>query len=92
MGKLICNGRHVLYDPELKELSRKLRNGVTPQEKKLWKRFLKFQKLYFYRQKPLDCYIADFYCPKVVRFSNYQIDNEFEKICEQINNLINIPL
>ena len=82
--------------------------------------------MHFYRQKPLDGYIADFYCPKlklvieidgnhhlsggqkecddermmilesyklkVLRFTNYKVDSEFEKVCNQISGLINNPL
>lgn len=126
MGKVICNGRHIPYDEDLKELSQQLRKNATPQEKKLWYRFLKFQKLHFYRQKPLDRFIVDFYCPKlklvieldgghhldeyqkgydeersevlgsyglqVIRFTNYQIDFEFNFVCTKITKLLQYPL
>jgi len=103
-----------------------LRKNATPQEKKLWYRFLKFQKLHFYRQKPLDRFIVDFYCPKlklvieldgghhldeyqkgydeersevlgsyglqVIRFTNYQIDFEFNFVCTKITKLLQYPL
>ncbi|MDF1497090.1 MAG: endonuclease domain-containing protein [Patescibacteria group bacterium] len=123
---MICNGRHIPYDQDLKELSQQLRNNATPQEKKLWYQFLKFQKLHFYRQKPLDGYIVDFYCPKlklvieidgvqhleegsveydnertlvlanyglqVIRFTNYQIDFEFDSVCTKITRFLQYPL
>ena len=126
MGKVICNGRHIPYDQDLKELSQKLRNNATPQENKLWYQFLKFQKLHFYRQKPLDGYIVDFYCPKlklvieidgvqhledgnmeydnerslilanyglrVIRFTNYQIDFEFNFVSAEITKFLQNPL
>jgi very-short-patch-repair endonuclease len=52
------------YNPNLKELARKLRNDSTLDEVLLWNE-IKSKKLYGYdfrRQKPLLNYIADFYC------------------------------
>ncbi|MHB8207007.1 endonuclease domain-containing protein [Mucilaginibacter sp.] len=52
------------YNPNLKELARKLRNDSTLGEVLLWNE-IKIKKLYgydFQRQKPLLNYIADFYC------------------------------
>ncbi len=123
---MTCNGRHIPYDQDLKKLSQQLRNNATPQENKLWYQFLKFQKLHFYRQKPLDGYIVDFYCPKlklvieidgvqhfaeeqmdydqertlalnnyglqVIRFTNYQVDFEFELVCDKITKFLKNPL
>ena len=52
------------YDPKLKELSKKLRKNMTLPEVLLWNQ-LKRKKLGFdfHRQKPIDKYIVDFYCP-----------------------------
>ena len=52
------------YNPKLKELARKLRNNSTKSEIILWKELKgKFEGKYdFHRQKPLDNYIADFFC------------------------------
>jgi len=57
----------IRYDPKLKQLSRELRSGSTLAEVLLWnqlkqRKMLGFQ---FARQKPIDRYIADFYCPKL---------------------------
>jgi len=52
------------YNPKLKERASKLRNNSTYSEHVLWK-YLKGRKLFgyqFMRQKPIDNYIADFYC------------------------------
>lgn len=35
---------------------------MTPQESKLWFYFLRKHKYKFYRQRPINKYIADFYC------------------------------
>ncbi len=52
------------YNPELKQLARKLRNNSTKAEIKLWDHLRRKQlKGYdFHRQKPIDKYIIDFFC------------------------------
>ena len=52
------------YNPKLKELARQLRNNSTKSEIILWNELKgKFEGKYdFHRQKPLDNYIADFFC------------------------------
>ncbi|MBA4276735.1 DUF559 domain-containing protein [Flavobacterium sp.] len=59
------NRRQIIpYNPKLKELARELRNNSTKSEIILWKELKgKFEGKYdFHRQKPLDNYIADFFC------------------------------
>jgi 5-methyltetrahydrofolate--homocysteine methyltransferase len=52
------------YNPNLKELAKQLRNNSTPGEIELWKALKNktFGIYDFHRQKPLDEFIADFYC------------------------------
>lgn len=52
------------YNPELKDLARKLRNSSTLSEILLWKKLKgkHFHGFDFHRQKPLLNYIVDFYC------------------------------
>ena len=59
--------RFIPYDRNLKEFSRELRNNSTLSEVLLWMKIKNKQiKGYlFLRQKPLDRYIADFYCQKL---------------------------
>jgi len=55
------------YNPKLKEFAKKLRNNSTKSEIILWLK-LKNKQLYnykFIRQKPIDNYILDFYCPEL---------------------------
>jgi very-short-patch-repair endonuclease len=57
----------IRYDPKLTQLSRELRNRSTLAEVLLWNQ-LKRRKMLGYqfaRQKPIDHYIVDFYCPKL---------------------------
>jgi len=63
MTKLMSNGSHIPYDPELVPLARLLRKKMTKQERKIWYEFLRHREYQFHRQKPIVYYIADFYCP-----------------------------
>ena len=52
------------YDRRLKERSQKLRKNLTAAETLLWSkiRMKQLKGCWFYRQKPVGEYIADFYC------------------------------
>ena len=54
------------YNTYLKEPARQLRSHQTQAELALWQRLRKkqIQGVQFYRQRPLDMFIVDFYCPK----------------------------
>jgi very-short-patch-repair endonuclease len=54
------------YDRGLTERSQELRKNLTTAEKFLWSkiRAKQIKGCWFYRQKPVGEYIADFYCPK----------------------------
>ena len=56
------------YNPRLKELARKLRKEGTLSEVILWQQLKGKQVmgLDFHRQKPIDKYIVDFYCPRLM--------------------------
>ncbi len=58
----------ITYNPKLKELARQLRNSSTKAEIKLWN-YLKGKQLKgydFHRQKPIDKFIADFFCSRLM--------------------------
>ncbi|MFA6160827.1 MAG: endonuclease domain-containing protein [Patescibacteria group bacterium] len=65
MSKLIGCGRFLPYDPDLKKRSQENRKNATKEEKKLWYDCLQGIKPQFYRQRIIDHYIADFYCPEL---------------------------
>jgi very-short-patch-repair endonuclease len=54
------------YDRRLRDRSQQLRNERTPAERFLWLKIRgrRLNGFWFYRQKPVGVYIADFYCPK----------------------------
>ena len=53
------------YDPRLKPLARRLRKRMTKAERALWSRLRRKQVrgYSFYRQRPIDQFIVDFYAP-----------------------------
>ncbi len=62
---LTWNGFHLPYNSNNIEKARALRRKMTPAEKKLWYGFLRTFKYRVLRQRPIDHYIADFYCAKL---------------------------
>lgn len=57
----------ISYNPKLKQLAKELRKESTLSEILLWN-YLKKKQMKgcdFHRQKPIDNYIVDFYCPKL---------------------------
>ncbi len=50
-------------DPKLTPFSKKLRRGMTKEERRLWFDFLRGLPVRFRRQMVLGSYIVDFYCP-----------------------------
>ena len=52
------------YDNKNIQNARKLRNNMTPQERKLWYLYLRTYRPRIYRQRPVGKYILDFYCAK----------------------------
>ena len=61
------NCKFLPYDPRLKTVARMLRNNMTPAEILLWNQ-LKQKRLLgydFHRQKPIDEYVVDFFCPRL---------------------------
>jgi very-short-patch-repair endonuclease len=64
MAKLLHNPNSLPYDPSHKESARDLRKTMTKAEKHLWYDFLSGYRPRFLRQRPIDHYIVDFYCPE----------------------------
>ena len=52
----------ILKNNELLDRAKKLRKEMTPQELRLWYRFLRTYPLKMYKQRIIGNYIVDFYC------------------------------
>ncbi|MBD2299247.1 endonuclease domain-containing protein [Nostoc sp. FACHB-87] len=121
-NKLNSSDFHLPYNPKLVERAKELRKNMTPAEKKLWCDYLRNFQFRVLRQRPIDHFIVDFYCPtlqvvieidgdshftdegqdydrdrtrilegyglKIIRFTNSQVLNHFESVCEHIQGLI----
>ena len=59
------SSNHLPYNPELVARAKKLRKNMTVAEKKLWYEYLRSFPHRVHRQRPIDHYIVDFYCPKL---------------------------
>ena len=73
------------YNPRLKELARQLRNNMTKAEILLWLQ-LKGKQMRgydFHRQKPLDEFIADFFCHELMLV--IEVDGYSHTIAEVID-------
>ena len=64
VSNITWKNKIIPYNPNLKELAKQLRNNSTPGEIELWNALKNkaFGMYDFHRQKPLDEFIADFYC------------------------------
>ncbi|WP_414575888.1 endonuclease domain-containing protein [Anabaena sp. CCY 9402-a] len=54
---------HLPYNPKLVERAKELRKNMTLAEKKLWYKYLRDFQFRIFRQRPIDHFIVDFYCP-----------------------------
>jgi very-short-patch-repair endonuclease len=122
MIKLSQSTFYLPYNPKLVERAKQLRKNSTPAEQKLWQKYLRTFPYRILRQRPIDNFIVDFYCPsiklvievdgeshfsddviiydqarteklegyglQVVRFTNQEIFQNFEAVCERIEKLI----
>ena len=107
---------------EMLSRARELRHNMTPQEQKLWYRFLRKYPVKIYKQRIVESFIVDFYCSKallvievdgsqhyteqgeaydlersavlerygllVLRFSNLEVEQEFDGVCTLIDKTI----
>ena len=61
----LSNGHYLPYHPFLRPLAARLRRETTRAENRVWYDFLRTQRPPWHRQKPLDRFIADFYCARL---------------------------
>ncbi len=122
MTALNTSDFHLPYNAELVARAKELRKNMTIAEKKLWYSYLKSFKFKVLRQRPIDHFIVDFYCPHlklvievdgdshftddgqdydkertqvlegygltILRFTNNQVLQDFQSVCEAIQGLI----
>lgn len=65
MGRFVTGDFFLPYDPNLKEAAREMRKHPTPTEDILWRSCLKTLEPQFLRQRPIQNFIVDFYCPNL---------------------------
>jgi very-short-patch-repair endonuclease len=79
---LISTAHHLPYDPRLVERARELRRNMTPAEKKLWFGFLRDFRHRVLRQRPIDHFIVDFYCPQLRLVIEVDGESHFTEVGE----------
>jgi very-short-patch-repair endonuclease len=113
---------HLPYNANLVFCAKEMRKHPTPAEKKLWQDYLRHSPLRWFRQRPIDHFIVDFYCSalrlvievdgeshfteqgkardversrilegyglRMIRFTNREVLEEFEGVCQRINELL----
>ena len=88
---------YIPYNKNFISRARKLRKEMTEEERKLWYLFLKNHPKRILRQKIIESYIVDFYCPKkklVIELDgnqHYTIDGiEYDKIRTNVLEAYNL--
>ena len=71
----------IKYNRGLKTHARALRSGMTDAEQTLWSklRYRQIHGVQFYRQKPIGCYIVDFYAPSAKLVVELDGSQHFER-------------
>jgi very-short-patch-repair endonuclease len=65
------------YNPKLIERAKELRKNMTPAEKKLWYEYMRNFQFRVLRQRPIDNFIVDFYCPTLQLVIEIDGDSHF---------------
>jgi very-short-patch-repair endonuclease len=68
---------HLPYNPALVARAKELRKNMTLAERKLWYSYLKNFKFKVLRQRPIDHFIVDFYCPSLKLVIEIDGDSHF---------------
>jgi very-short-patch-repair endonuclease len=68
---------HLPYNSALIDRARELRKNMTAAEKKLWYGYLRTFKFKVFRQRPIDHFIVDFYCPSLKLVIEIDGDSHF---------------
>ncbi len=68
------DSRFLPYNKKLGDRAKELRKNMTAAEKKLWHEYLKNLDERFWRQRPIDHFIVDFYCPS--RYLVIEVDGD----------------
>jgi very-short-patch-repair endonuclease len=77
MTDLNTSDFHLPYNTELVARAKELRKNMTIAEKKLWYSYLKTFKFKVLRQRPIDHFIVDFYCPTLKLVIEIDGDSHF---------------
>lgn len=90
---------YIKYNKKYVERAKNLRNNMTLEERKLWYDFLSKNTYRFNRQKIIENYIVDFYCPKkklIIELDgnqHYTVDGkEYDEIRTELLSAYNLQV
>jgi len=96
---LITTGFHLPYNPDLVERARKMRKHPTAAERILWEKYLRNLKPRFIRQRPIDQFIVDFFCPQLKlvievegSIHDLKVNMIYDEVRELFLNVYNLEL
>jgi very-short-patch-repair endonuclease len=70
---------HLPYDRGLIPRAKELRKNMTAAERKLWHQYLRIFEFRVFRQRPIDYFIVDFYCPALKLVIEIDGDSHYTK-------------
>ncbi|PSF29352.1 type II restriction endonuclease [Aphanothece hegewaldii CCALA 016] len=71
------------YNKNLVPRAKELRARMTLAEKKIWHDYLRNFEHRVYRQRPIDNFIVDFYCPKLKLVNEIDGDSHYEENAQE---------
>jgi len=74
------------YNKQLVSRAKELRKNMTVAEQKLWKNYLKTFPYRVYRQRPIENFIVDFYCPKLKLVIEIDGDSHYQENAKDYDN------
>jgi len=78
-NNLVKNASRIPYNKKLTKRAQKIRRNMTISEKIFWNKILKNINFKFLRQRIIDNFIVDFYCPKLKLIIEIDGDSHFDE-------------
>ena len=72
------------YNKNLVSRAKELRQNMTLAEKKIWYDYLRDFKYRVHKQRPIDNFTVDFYCPKLKLVIEIDADRSLRRKCSKI--------
>ncbi|CCQ58352.1 MAG: endonuclease domain-containing protein [Crocosphaera sp.] len=74
------------YNKNLVSRAKELRKNLTLAEKKIWYKYLINYQYRVYRQRPIDNFVVDFYCPKLKLVIEIDGDSHYRENAQEYDS------